>query len=293
VIHLATQSDSLIESSTATRVSRWMTMVLVCCTVATIFASTASCADDRDVIERSTNSVWYDPEQGSIKPSGTAKKALDVSDRHDAVASPELPYDWSWLDWFSTDLSNFFTWIFSGWKIVLILFFLILIFTIAYIIWKYTDFGAWYSPTRRKTTKAALEREAVKIQDLPFEIEQSLLGLLGQAERHRAAGDYSRAIAYLYSHVLVTLDEARCIRLAKGKTNRMYIRELKDRETIRGFANQLVTVFEFTFFGKHQLDAPTFDSIWNQLATFEGELTRIEKQSTASTSLPTALGGAT
>jgi hypothetical protein len=292
MIHLATQSDSLRASSTATRVSRWMTMVLACCTVATIFASTASCADDREVIQRSTNSVWYDTEQRSIKPSGTAKKALDVSDRHDAVASPELPYDWSWLDWFSTDLRDFFTWIFSGWKIVLILFFLILIFTIAYIIWQYTDFGARNSPTRRKTTKAALEREAVKIQDLPFEIEQSLLGLLGQAERHRAAGDYSRAIAYLYSHVLVTLDEARCIRLAKGKTNRMYMRELKDREAIRGFANQLVTVFEFAFFGKHQLDALTFDSVWNQLATFESELKRIDKQSTASTLLPTALGGA-
>jgi hypothetical protein len=292
MIHLATQSDSFRASSTATRVSRWITMAMAYCTVVSIFASTAFCEDDREVIQRSTNSVWYDTEQGSIKPSGTAKKALDVSDRHDAVASPELPYDWSWLDWLSTYLSNVLTWIFSGWKIVLILFFLILIFTIAYIIWQYTNFGAWYSPTRRKTTKAALEREAVKIQDLPFEIEQSLLGLLGQAERHRAAGDYSRAIAYLYSHVLVTLDEARCIRLAKGKTNRMYMRELKDRETIRGFANQLVTVFEFTFFGKHQLDIPTFDSIWNQLATFESELVRIEKQSTAATSLPNALGGA-
>ena len=290
--HWAAQAGARWTSSSFTQTSWQMTMVLVCCTVATILGQTASCADDREVIQRSTNSIWYDSEQGSIKPSGTSQKALDVSDRHDAVASPDLPYDWSWLDWFSTDLSGFLSWIFSGWKIVLILFFLILIFTIAYIIWQYTDFGNWYSPTRRTTTKALLEREAVKIQDLPFEIEQSLLGLLGQAEKHRAAGDYSRAIAYLYSHVLVTLDEARCIRLAKGKTNRMYLRELKDRETIRGFANQLVTVFEFAFFGKHQLDAPTFDSIWNQLATFESELTRIEKQSTAVKLMPPALGGA-
>jgi len=291
MIHLTTQTGLRKKSSTPTRTSWWMTMAMACCAVATLFGRTASCADDREIIQRSTNSIWYDSEQRSIKPSGTAKKALDVSDRHDAVASPEIPYDWSWLDWFSTDLRDFFTWIFSGWKIVLILFFLILIFTIAYIIWQYTDIGNWYSPTRRKTTKAALEREAVKIQDLPFEIEQSLLGLLGQAERHRASGDYSRAIAYLYSHVLVTLDEARCIRLAKGKTNRMYLRELKDRETIRVFANQLVTVFEFTFFGKHQIDAPTFESIWTQLATFESELSRIEKQSVATKSLPSALGG--
>ena len=291
MIPLATQTGLDRKSSAFTHASWWMTMAMACCTVATMFGQTAACADDREIIQRSTNSIWYDSEQGSIKPSGTAKKALDVSDRHDAVASPEIPYNWSWLDWFSTDLSGFFTWIFAGWKIVLVLFFLILIFTIAYLIWQYTDFGNWYSPTRRKTTKAALEREAVKIQDLPFEIEQSLLGLLGQAERHRAAGDYSRAIAYLYSHVLVTLDEARCIRLAKGKTNRMYVRELKDRETIRGFANQLVTVFEFTFFGKHQLDAPTFESIWNQIATFESELTQIKKQSTATTLMPPAVGG--
>ena len=291
MIHLTTQTGLRKKSSTPTRTSWWMTMAMACCAAATLFGRTASCADDREIIQRSTNSIWYDSEQRSIKPSGTAKKALDVSDRHDAVASPEIPYDWSWLDWFSTDLRDFFTWIFSGWKIVLILFFLILIFTIAYIIWQYTDIGNWYSPTRRKTTKAALEREAVKIQDLPFEIEQSLLGLLGQAERHRASGDYSRAIAYLYSHVLVTLDDARYIRLAKGKTNRMYMRELKDRETIRVFANQLVTVFEFTFFGKHQIDAPTFESIWSQLATFESELARIEKQSVATKSLPSALGG--
>jgi len=271
----------------------WMKLIpfVACWIGGFVFCHFSNSADDREVIQRSTNSVWYDSDQETVTPVGSTDQKLDVSDRHDSVVSSKLPYDWSWLEWSTSGLRDLLTWIFSSWKIVLIVFFLVLLFTIAYVAWQYTDFAGAYSPARKKISKTVLEREAVKIQDLPFEIVQSALGLLGQAEKYRAASDYSRAIVYLYSHVLVELDEARCIRLAKGKTNRMYLRELKDREMIRHFTNQLVTAFEFTFFGKHQLDASSIESIWNQLAAFESELKRSGNPTSFSKPLPPVLGG--
>ena len=106
-----------------------------------------------------------------------------------------------------------------------------------------------------------LEREKAKLLDLPFEVEQTMFGLLAQAEKYREAGDYSKAIIYLFSHALVEMDGARCIRLARGKTNRAYLRELRDQESLRGFTNQLVSAFEYAFFGKHVLSQDAFERI--------------------------------
>lgn len=256
-----------------------------------IICGIARCEDDQEILQRSTNSVWYDSAQGTIEPANASNKNLDVSDRHESITSTDKSYNWSWLEWFSLNLQEVFSWIFASWRIVLIVFLLMFLFLMIYFVGKYTDFGSQYWPGRKRLTQTILERESVKIQDLPFEIEQSALGLLGQAEKYRAAQDYSRAVIYLYSHVLVELDEARCIRLAKGKTNRMYLRELKEREFLRSFASQLVLAFELTFFGKHALDARSFESIWKQLGTFELELKRIGATPKAPDTLPTVFGG--
>ena len=94
------------------------------------------------------------------------------------------------------------------------------------------------------------EKEKEKLQDLPFELEQTMFGLLAQAERYRAAGDFSKAIVYLFSHALVEMVGARCIRLERGQTNRAYIRVLNGRDNLRGFTNQISLAFECSFLGK-------------------------------------------
>jgi len=122
------------------------------------------------------------------------------------------------------------------------------------------------------------ERDQAKITDLPFEIEQSTLGLLEQAGVFRSRGEYSKAIVYLFSHVLVELDAAGHIRLARGKTNRIYLRELGSRETERKFTSYLVRWFEHVFFGKHDMDPEVFEKIWGQLPAFDRQLKNIARE---------------
>jgi hypothetical protein len=105
-----------------------------------------------------------------------------------------------------------------------------------------------------------------------------MFGLLAQAEKYRAAGDYSKAITYLFSHALVEMDGARCIRLARGKTNRAYLRELRDQESLRYFTNQLVLAFEYAFFGKHVLSKEAFERIWEQVPAFDANIKQIGPQ---------------
>ena len=56
------------------------------------------------------------------------------------------------------------------------------------------------------------------------------LDLLAEARRHYQAGNYGAAIVYLFSFQLVQLDQRQIIRLAKGKTNRQYLREVGPRD---------------------------------------------------------------
>ncbi len=67
---------------------------------------------------------------------------------------------------------------------------------------------------------------ADQVEALPFLAERPRGDLLGQARRHYEQGNYSEAIIYLFSYQLVELDKVSRIQLAKGKTNRQYLREL-------------------------------------------------------------------
>jgi hypothetical protein len=166
--------------------------------------------------------------------------------------------------------------LFEGWLTILGVFLVLLALVAGFLVWRYGSNGGGFFRSREAKDLLAHEREKAKIQDLPFEIEQTAMGLLGQAAKLRAAGDYSKAIVYLFSHVLVEMDGARCIRLTRGKTNRIYLRELRGREMLKSFTNQLVQAFEFAFFGKHQLSQESFEAIWQQLPVFEENLKHFE-----------------
>ena len=71
------------------------------------------------------------------------------------------------------------------------------------------------------------QREAERIENLPFQVRQPRSDLLGEARRLYQTGNYQEAIIYLFSYQLVKLDESHFIRLAKGKTNRQYLGELR------------------------------------------------------------------
>ena len=71
--------------------------------------------------------------------------------------------------------------------------------------------------------------DAARIESLPFPVAAGRLDLLAEARRHYQAGNYGAAIVYLFSFQLVQLDKRQIIRLAKGKTNRQYLREVGPR----------------------------------------------------------------
>ena len=224
---------------------------------------------DKAVIGRSTNSVWFDADDGTVHPTRNSKP-INVEDRHDSIAGPVTRTTSTWWTSFWRTFGDFISWIFRGWQILLIIGLLIFLSVVGFIIFR-SGFR-FRVVTSKSTDKSVLEREKAKLLDLPFEVEQTMFGLLAQAERYRAAGDYSKAVIYLFSHALVEMDGARCIRLERGKTNRVYLRELGDRDQLRGFTNQLVVAFEYAFFGKHVLSQEAFERIWQQLPAFDDHL---------------------
>jgi len=117
---------------------------------------------------------------------------------------------------------------------------------------------------------------ADRIEALPYLRERSQDDLLAQARRQYQEGNYSEAIIYLYSHELVELDRSATIRLAKGKTNRQYLREAARMRSMKGLLERTMVTFEDVFFGRRTLDRTGFEACWNQLSEFETLVTQAQ-----------------
>lgn len=122
-------------------------------------------------------------------------------------------------------------------------------------------------PVDPKNVVAPVQRAA--IESLPFMADRSRGDLLGEARRHYQQGNFSEAIIYLFSYQLVELDRFALIRLAKGKTNREYLRELGKSPPLRPPLELTMTAFEDVFFGRRDLDREGFEACWSQLPLFE------------------------
>lgn len=118
-----------------------------------------------------------------------------------------------------------------------------------------------------KSTPLVDEAEA-----LPFLAERPRGDLLALARQHYEQGNYSEAIIYLFSYELVELDRAARIHLAKGKTNRQYLRELSNAAPLRGALERTLHAFESVFFGRQNLDRAGFEACWHELPQFQAQL---------------------
>ena len=116
-----------------------------------------------------------------------------------------------------------------------------------------------------------------RVEHLPFHLRRPAGDLLSEARRLYEAGDYSQAVLYLYSHLLVQLDRQHVIRLAKGKTNRQYLLETRPRPVLHQILETTMVSFEDVFFGHHKLSREQFEASWNRLPEFEAELTQVER----------------
>lgn len=118
---------------------------------------------------------------------------------------------------------------------------------------------------------------ADSIKHLPFEMDSESGDFRLAAHNGYLAGDYRKAMIYLFSHVLVSLDQKGHIRLRKGKTNRQYLRELRSYRPLANFYQRVMVPFEATFFGDHELGKQEFESCWNQLDQFQHDVDQISQ----------------
>lgn len=115
-----------------------------------------------------------------------------------------------------------------------------------------------------------------RVEDLPFQLKKPTGDFLSEAQRLYEAGQYSEAIIYLFSYQLVALDKRHVIHLAKGKTNRQYLRETRSREPLKQLLQRTMISFEDVFFGKHELSRERFEESWRRLDEFHQQLERVE-----------------
>ena len=118
-----------------------------------------------------------------------------------------------------------------------------------------------------------VETDETRIEELPFNVREPIRDFLEQARIHYQKGEFNDAIIYLYSHMLLHLDKNRIIRLSKGKTNRQYLVELRDRPLLSGLLEQTMVAFEDVFFGSHNLQRDDFEGCWRELDRFHQSVT--------------------
>ena len=112
-------------------------------------------------------------------------------------------------------------------------------------------------------------RQVDRLEALPFQVKRPDVDLLAEARRQYERGNYDEAIIYLFSHQLVHLDKSQHLTLAKGKTNRQYLREVASIDGLRAILEQTTVAFEEVFFGRHQLPRERFEACWSELSQFD------------------------
>jgi hypothetical protein len=110
--------------------------------------------------------------------------------------------------------------------------------------------------------------ELARIEALPFNLKPSESDLRTMARRAYEAGDYTRAIVYLFSYQLVELDRNHLIELTRGKTNRQYLRDAARRSGIREMLEPSMIAFEDVYFGHRLLSQARFEACWARVDEF-------------------------
>ena len=214
---------------------------------------------------------WYNSEEQAYKPPVLAKPVDDSIRRNGWEAQPSSwmwDWDWSWPSFGS----GFGGWGISadamGWVLLSVLGTALIGGIIAVLYFYLRDSLPFQK--RAANRSKPLKIDPMKVEDLPFEVREQSGDPLRDAEYLMRAGRYNEAVVYLYGYMLLALDHARKIHLQKGKTNRMYLRELRSQAVLKSIVNRTMLAFEDVFFGRYDIDAARFTDLWAQFKEFHG-----------------------
>jgi Domain of unknown function (DUF4129) len=128
---------------------------------------------------------------------------------------------------------------------------------IVFVLWRFGP-GAWARVTARR--RKSQEREARVILGERLEADETASDLIAAAERLARAGDLRGAIRKAYVAVLCELGDRKVIRLARHKTNRDYLANVRDRAELYDALRPLTQNFERHWYGL----APATPSDWDE-----------------------------
>jgi hypothetical protein len=229
--------------------------------------------------DRGSSSTWFSKEdRTAVFPDVPTDYERDIlKDRAKNVAQPKQKSNWNW-DWGFPD---------GFWETISIIgiaaILMSIITALLYFFW--SDESWSYAKTEQQEKKKNAIKPA-SLSDLPFQVESTPLGTLDAARLAMNQGDYSKAIIYLFSHMLLELDMHSRIRLQRGKTNGMYLREVRRSLPLHGIVQRVAFRFEQSFFGNIELTREQFMDCWNSLEEFERLVSTPVEETKANSEIP-------
>ena len=214
---------------------------------------------------------WTDQDSGELTPLGLEERPTALTRDRSSIPTVPKPkartsnwnWNWSWLGWFG--------WLGSLGPVVIYgLLVLGIILLLALIIWVFLNSRVEIGSGSNNDDFSRPDRSlAESIRHLPFEMDVTQGDFRQQAQTAYQAGDFRKALIFLFSHVLVTLDQEKLVRLKKGKTNRQYLRELSPSPPLVGYYGDVMVPFEQTFFGDYPITKDVFEQCWQGLNEFQ------------------------
>jgi len=211
----------------------------------------------RRALARQADFPWYDAARDDLRRLDV-RPPKDLKNRHSRWETPPPPTGslprWLWI------LLEVF-----GWTLLVVAIVLLVVALVrAYLL----DASATDETAKSSAADTVPRGAPDRVDALPFALKAAQSDLLEEARRCYENGEYGQAVVYLYSYQLVQLDRHQCIRLAKGKTNRQYLREVRRQPLLFQLLERTMVAFEDVFFGRHTLDRSRFESCWNRLGQF-------------------------
>ena len=255
-----------------------ITLILICaCGVRLSHAETIQLTDNdavqsgRDALRKRASFPWYDSNADSLRPI-TTKPHREVDARN---RSSNWENNWTFPQ---SPNFNFPTWTANVFQYLIIAVLVAALITLLVFVVRAflkTEMGT-HVRGGKKSSDELLVGDVSRIENLPFELQAPHGDLLAEARRLYEQGNYRLAIVYLFSHQLLFLDRHQLIRLAKGKTNRQYLREVRRKvPTVKQAVERTMIAFEDVFFGDHPLDQKRFESCWIELDEFHSRVEEV------------------